>query len=200
MRLQILSLLCSLFVFVLATGKLEDKYKIEDLTAAFNLIFDRKDFDQLGTVFTPDVTYNPGAEDIQGLPNVISAISTFPNKTTTYTTLGTQLIKFRPPFDKEGRSKLAESVSYSTIVNFGAGNLTGQSFLVFARYVDKEIVKTNEPGFGGWRFKNRKFESIVSFYLCRVASTPPCCSKDFCLYNTLILVISRENLSEIPTL
>lgn len=180
MRLQILSLLCSLFAFVLATGQLQDKSNIADLTAASNLIFDRKDYNKLGTVFTPDVTYNPGAEDIQGLPKVISAFSTYPNKTTTYSTLGTQLIRFRPPFDKEGRSKLAESVSYSTIVNFGAGNFTGQSFIVFARYVDKEIVKTNEPGFGGWRFKNRKFESVVSLYLCRVASAPPWCSKDFC--------------------
>lgn len=183
MRLQILSLLCSLSAFVLATGKLEDKSNIEDITASFNLIFDRKHFDQLGTIFTPDVTYNPGAETIQGLPNVISIISTFPNTTTTYTTLGTQLIKFRPPFDKEGRSKLAESVSYSTFVNFGSGNLTGQTFVIFARYVDKEIVKTNEPGFGGWRFKNRKFEFVVSFFYFWPAFSIetlllPCCSKD----------------------
>lgn len=180
MRLQILSLFCSLLAFVLATGKLEDKSNIEDINASFNLIFDRKDFEQLRTIFTPDVTYNPGAEAIQGLPNVISIISTFPNTTTTYTTLGTQLIKFRPPFDKEGRSKLAESVSYSTFVNFGSGNLTGQRFVIFARYVDKEIVKTNEPGFGGWRFKNRKFEFVVSFYFCPCSIEPlPCCSKDF---------------------
>lgn len=184
MRLQILSLLCSLFVFILATGKLKDKSNIEDLTAASNLIFDRKDYKQLGTIFTPEVTYNPGAEDIQGLPNVISALSTYPNTTTTYTTLGTQLIKFRPPFDKAGRSKLAESVSYKTFVNFGSGNLTGHSFIVFARYVDKEIVKTNEPGFGGWIFKNRKFDSVVSFYLCRLASTPPCCSNIFSVEGT----------------
>lgn len=169
MHLQIFSHLCSLFAFVLATGKLEDKSNIEDLTASFNLIFDRKDFEQLGTIFTPDVTYNPGAEAVQGLPNVTSTISTFPNTTTTYTTLGTQLIKFRPPFDKKGRSRLAESVSYSIFVNFGAGNLTGQCFIIFARFVDKELVKTNEPGFGGWRFKNRKFEFVVSFALCRLA-------------------------------
>ena len=165
MHLQILYLLYSLVASVLATANLEDKSNIEDLTTFFNLIFDRKAFNQLGTIFTPDVTYNPGAEDIQGLSNVISTISTFPNTTTTYSTLGTQLIKFRPPFDKEGRSKLAESVSYSIFVNFGADNLTGQSFIIFARFVDKEIVKTNEPGFGGWRFKNRKFEFVVSFSL-----------------------------------
>lgn len=179
-RLQILSLVLFLFALVLATDKLDDKFNIEDLNASFNLIFDGKDFEQLGTIFTPDVTYNSGVDAVQGLPNVISTLSTFiPNTTTTYTTLGTQLIKFRPPFDKEGRSKLAELVSYSIFVNFGGGNLTGQSYIIFARYVDKEIVKTNEPGFDGCRFKNRKFEIVVSFYLCRVASTPPCCSKDF---------------------
>lgn len=177
MHLHILSLLCSLFAFVLATSKLEDKSNIEDINASFNLIFDRKDYNRLGTIFTPDVIYNPGAEAIQGLPNVISIISTFPNTTTSYTTLGTQLIKFRPPFNKEGRSNFAESVSYSTFVNFGSGNLTGQSFIIFARFVDKEIVKTNEPGFGGWRFKNRKFEFVVSSYFCRVALAPPCCCK-----------------------
>lgn len=180
MRLQILSLVLFLFALVLATGKLDDKFNIEDLNASFNLIFDGKDFEQLGTIFTPDVTYNSGLDAVQGLPNLISTLSTFiPNTTTTYTTLGTQLIKFRQPFDPEGRSKLAELVSYSIFVNFGGGNLTGQSYIIFARYVDKEIVKTNEPGFGGWRFKNRKFEIVVNFYLCRVASTPPCCSKDF---------------------
>ncbi|MCJ1347850.1 hypothetical protein MMC31_006080, partial [Peltigera leucophlebia] len=159
MRLQILSL-CSLFAIVLATGKLEDKSNIEDITAAFNLIFDRKDFAKLATIFTPDVTYDAGAGPIQGRSNVVYTLSNIiPNTTTTYTILGTQLIKFLPPFDKDGRSNLAESVSYSTFVNFGGGKLAGQSLFNFARYVDKEIVRTNEPGFGGWRFKNRKIES-----------------------------------------
>lgn len=193
MRFQIFSLLYSLSAFVLATGKLDDKSNIEDITASFNLIFDRKHFDQLGTIFTPDVTYNPGTEAIQGLPSVISLISTFPNTTTTYTTLGTQLIKFRPPFDKEGRSKLAESVSYSTFVNFGNGNLTGQTFVIFARYVDKEIFKTNEPGFGGWRFKNRKFEFVVSSLLLRrIASNPSLAAPGiFCMY---IQYVNPSNL------
>lgn len=186
MRLRILSLLCSLFASVLATSKLEDKSNIEDITAFFNLIFDRKDFEQFGKIFTLDATSSAGDNSVQGLPNVISALSTaIPNTTTSYTTLGTQLIEFRPPFDKEGRSKLAESVSYSTFVNFGGGDLTGQSLIAFGRYVDKEIVKTNEPGFGGWRFKNRRLERVVSFHLCRVASNPPCCSKEFVQYADL---------------
>lgn len=180
MRLQILSLLCSLFAFVLATGKLEDRANIEDITAYFNLIFDRKDFGQFEKIFTPDATYSVGGKSFQGRPNLISALSTgIPNTTTSYSILSTQLIKFRPPFDKEGRSKIAESVSYTTFVNFGGGDLTGQSLIAFGRFVDKEIVKTNEPGFDGWRFKNRKLERVVSFHWCRAASNPPCCSKEF---------------------
>ncbi len=51
-------------------------------------------------------------------------------------------------------------------------------FTLFAKFVDKEIVRTRQPGFGGWRFKKRKFEVVVSFFtehLCHVSSkqTPP---------------------------
>lgn len=198
MRLQILTLLCSLFAFVLATDKLEDESNIKALHNVFNFIFDRKQFNELGGIFTTDVTYDPGPvqglRPVQGLPNVIFTLSTFPNTTTTYTILSTQLIKFRPPFDKEGRSNLAESVSYSTFVNFGSGNLTGEVFIIFAKYVDKEIVKTNEPGFGGWRFRNRKFESVVSSPTTNTCAayyrTLPVASTD--LYNTLILATSGK--------
>lgn len=198
MRPQILTLLCSLFAFVLATDKLEDESNIKALHNVFNFIFDRKQFNDLGGIFTPDVTYDPGPvqglRPVQGLPNVIFTLSTFPNTTTTYTILSTQLIKFRPPFDKEGRSNLAESVSYSTFVNFGSGNLTGEVFIIFAKYVDKEIVKTNEPGFGGWRFRNRKFESVVSSPTTNTCvayyRTLPVASTN--LYHTLILATSGK--------
>ena len=110
------------------------------------------------------MTYDAGAGPVQGLRAAITTLlKVIPNTTTTYSTVGTQLIKFLPPFDRENRSNLAEAVSYSTIVSFGSGNLTGEVFIIFAKYVDKEIVRTKEPGFGGWRFKNRKIESVVSF-------------------------------------
>lgn len=103
MRPQILTLLCSLFAFVLATDKLEDESNIKALHNVFNLIFDREQLNELGGIFTPDVTYDPGPvqglRPVQGLPNVIFTLSTFPNTTTTYTILSTQLIKFRPPFE-----------------------------------------------------------------------------------------------------
>lgn len=176
MRLAILTFLCSLFVFVLAVN-LEDKSNIEDITAAFNLLIDEKKFSELDKVLSPDVTYDPGADPVQGLPAAIDILSKIiPSKTTTYFTLGTQLIKHLPPLDKDKRSNFAESVSYSTFVAFGSGNLTGEFFIIFAKYVDKEIVRTRQPGFGGWRFKNRKFEMVVSFSnkrLCLVSSRPP---------------------------
>lgn len=161
MRLQILTLLCYLFAFVLATGNLEDKSDIEELTVSFNLFIDSKKFDKLRETFTLDVIYDAGAGPIQGLTNVISTLSNIiPITTTTYTILSKQLIEFRPPFDNYGRSNLATSVSYATFVSFGGGNLT---YVIYVKYVDNEIIKTNEPGFGGWRFKNRKIESVVSF-------------------------------------
>ncbi|MCJ1347386.1 hypothetical protein MMC31_005611, partial [Peltigera leucophlebia] len=161
MRLQILTLLCSLFVFVLASTNLEDKSHIEDITSAYNLIIDKKEFSKLGKVLSPNVTYDAGRGPVQGLPAAIAVLSKIiPNTTTSYASKGTQLIKFRPPFDKDGRSNFAESISYTTFTFFGSGNLTGEFFIIFARFVDKEIVRTNERGFGGWRFQNRKFESV----------------------------------------
>lgn len=171
MRLAILTILCSLFAFVLAIN-LEDKSNIENLSAAFNLILDGKNFPDLGQVLSPDVTYDAGTGPVQGLPAAIDILSkALPSKSPTYSTLGTQLIKFLPPFDKDKRSNFAEAVTYSTIVNFGSGNLTGEVFIVFAKYEDKEIVRTKQPGFGGWRFKNRKFVVVVSFpYLTLVVT------------------------------
>lgn len=163
MRLAFLTLLFSLFVSVVLAVNLEDKSNIEDLTAAFNILSDEKRYSEFGKVLTPDVTYDPGNGPVQGIPATIDSISKIiPSTTTTYFTLGTQLIKFLPPFDKEKRSNFAESVSYSTFVAFGSGNLTGETFIIFAKYVDKEIVRTRQPGFGGWRFRNRKFEAVVS--------------------------------------
>lgn len=171
MRLSIITLLCPLFIFVFATN-FEDEASIKNLNSKFNVILDTKQFSKLGKVFSPDVTYDAGAGPVQGLPAAISLLSkVVPNNTNTYFTVGTQLVKFLPPFDKENRSNLAEAISYSTLVNFGTGNLTGQFFIIFAKFVDKEIVRTKEPGFGGWRFKNRKIEAVVSFPTISICAT-----------------------------
>ena len=198
MRLAILTL-CSLLTFVLATN-LQDKEDIKDLTAGFLFFIDSKEFNELYKVLSPDVTYDPGNGSVQGLPAAIAALSkVIPPETTTYNILGTQLIKFLPPLDKDKRSNRAESISYTTLVSFGSGNLTGEVFIAFAKFVDKEIVRTREPGFGGWRFKNRKFEVVVSFltkHLCHESSKPP---QHFLLVapeSKLILAIFRECLSE----
>lgn len=161
MRLQILTLLCYFFAFVLATGKLEDKSDIEELTLSFGLFFDGRKFDKFSEIFTLDIILDVGAGPVQGLPNVISAQSNIiPIATTTITILSKQLIEFRPPFDKYGRSNLATSVSYANIASFGGANST---YIIYVKFVDNEIVRTNEPGYGGWRFKNRKIELLVSF-------------------------------------
>lgn len=203
MRLAILTFVLSLFTCVFAVN-LEDKSNIEDITAAFNLLIDGKKYPELGKVLSPDVTYDPGNGPVQGLPAAIDTLSKIiPSTTTTYFTLGTQLIKFLPPFDKDKRSNLAESVSYSTFVSFGSGNLTGESFILFVRFVDKEIVRTRQPGFGGWRFKNRKFELVVSYpYQTLVPHIIESSPSPFLFQRVWTvswsLAIFRENLSETP--
>ncbi|MCJ1342700.1 hypothetical protein MMC31_000888, partial [Peltigera leucophlebia] len=161
MRFPIFAILCSLLVFASATDNLEDKSNIEDLLNAFPFIIDAKKYDKLGDIFVPDVTYNPGGGPVQGLSASITAISKIiPKDVVSNTLLSTKLIKFLSPFDKQGRSNRAEALSYNTFVFFGSANLTGQDYILFAKFVDAEIVKTQESGFGGWRFKNRKFELV----------------------------------------
>ena len=170
MRLQILTLLCSLFVLILATGKLEDKSDIEDLLNAFNLIIDGKKYNRLHEIFTPDIVYYPGpgkdpGQPVRGLPAIIDiAVKGIPVTVDSYSQLGTKLIKLVPPFDKEGRSNRAEAVSYNFDAFFSsAGNSTGKPLFFFIKYVDKEIIRTKAPGFGGWRIKSRRLELIVSY-------------------------------------
>ena len=186
MRLQILAFLSSLFVFVLATGSLEDKSHIEDVLAAFDFTIDAKKFNELGKTLDRNVIYDQGeGPPIQGLSLTTDALSNIILPSTiSFTSLGTKLIKFRPPFDKNGRSNSAEAISYSTFSFFGSGNSTGEILILFVKFVDKEIVKTNEPGFGGWRIKNRKTELVVSLSLnpktCDIYHPPPpCCPKEY---------------------
>lgn len=98
------------------------------------------------------MTYNPGHNNglVQGLTAARNALlEIIPSTATTYNTLSMQLITFFPPFDKDQRSNRAKSISYATIAIFGSGNLTGKYAIFFARFVDKEIVRTREAGFGG---------------------------------------------------
>ncbi len=209
MRLQILTLLCSLCVLVLATGKVEDKENIEDLFSRFSLLTDGKNYGKVDKVFTRDATFEPGEGPVKGTPAIANFLKKkIPDTVTTYSQTTTNLIKFVPPFDKEGRSDRAEAVSY-TFVIFFAVNST-KEYLLPIKYVDKEIVRTKEPGSGGWRIKKRKLEVVVSFNtshktpLCRLSSSSSSSTSilffQTVFYSTLLLiqVIFREDLSETP--
>lgn len=177
--LAILTLLCSRLNFIVvvaaaaaaAATNLQDKDDIKDLTAAFLFLIDGKKFNELGKVLSDDVTYDTGiGRPVQGLPAAIAALSKIiPPETTTFNKLGTQLIKALPPLELDNKHKRrsinnrAESISYTQLKASGSGNLTGETFNLFAKFLDKEIVRTTQPGFGGWRFKNRKFEVVVSY-------------------------------------
>jgi len=175
MRLQILTLVCSLSVLVLATGKVEDKDNIRDLFNAFVFTIDERKPDQLATIFARDATVvveeqvvkiltgNATVEGdliIQGITAIVKFVGgLFPDSVKSYGQPTPDLIKFVPPYDKDGRSDRAEAVSYTSFLFFGAGNSTKELLLPF-KYVDKEVVRTNDRGFGGWRIKNRKVELV----------------------------------------
>lgn len=165
MRLQILTLLCSLSVLVLATGKLEAKSDIDDLLNYSEILFDEKKFVKYSELFTPNATYDPGPGPIrpfEGRDAIVEFVKkSIPRNLTTFTQLGTKFIKSTPPFDKEGRPDRASAVSYNTLTIFAPGNST-EVLILLIKFVDKEIVRTKEPGFGGWRIQNRQLKLIVS--------------------------------------
>lgn len=184
MRLRILTLLCYLTVLVLATGKLEDKSDIDDLENAVVIFTDAKKPVEVGGLFTPNATFDPGqgapARPIQGRPAIVAEVRRLiPANVTSFSQLGTKLIKFDPPFDREGRSNRASAITYLTITFFSAGNSTGPLILLF-KVVDKEIVRTNETEYGGWRIHDRELIPVVSFpslfstitIVLRLESTP----------------------------
>ena len=194
MRLQIFTVVCSLSVLVLATGKVEDKDNIRDLFNAYAFTIDGQNFDQLDKILTRDATFVVGDQVAKVFPGNatsssgvegggvtfkgLSAIEKFigglvPDSVKSYAQPTANLIKFVPPYDRDGRSDRAEAVSYTSFTFFGAGNSTKEILLPF-KYVDKEIVRTNERGFGGWRINNRKVELVVSFpSTCHKTLMPP---------------------------
>lgn len=189
MRLQILTLVCSLSVLVLATGQVEDKDNIRDLFNAFAFTIDERKPDQLDEIFARDATAvieeqvvrilsgNATAEGdvtIQGITAIVKFVGgLFPDSVKSYGQPTANLIKFVPPYDKDGRSDRADAVSYTSFIFFGAGNSTKELLLPF-KYVDSEVVRTNETGFSGWRIKNRRVQLVVSFpSICHKTLVPP---------------------------
>lgn len=199
MRLRILTLLCYLSVLILATGRLKDQSEIDDLQNLLLFLVDDKKFVQASELFTPNATYDPGPEfpvrPFQGRSALVDYLEkTIPDNVSTFAQLGTKLIKFIPPFNKDGRSDRAEAVSYVTFTFFGADNSTE---IIFFKFEDKEIVRTKEPGFGGWRIQNRKQKLVVSFqfhnYLCRLSSNPLPVVPQRDFYSKLIQAIFQGN-------
>lgn len=167
MRLRILTLLCYLTVLVLATGKLEDKSDIDDLENSVVILTDDKKYVEISQLFTRNATFDPGpgnpVRPIQGRPAIVAELRRLiPGNVTSFSQLGTKLIKFNPPFDSDGRSNRASAITYVTIIFSSAGNSTGP-LSVFLKVVDKEIVRTNETEFGGWRIHERELVPVVSF-------------------------------------
>lgn len=216
MRLPILALVCSLSVLVFATGKLEDKDNIRDLFSAYALAFDEKKFDKFGSIFTRDATFEAKGEDpIKGVTAIAKYLEAFVSRNvTTFTEISTILIKFVPPLDREGRSDRAEALSYAGITIFSGGNSTKVFFLPL-KFTDREIVRTKERGFGGWRIEKRKAEVDVSFpSTSHKIVVPPItiiiiiiiiipssfCFQTVCYCTFLLIqVIFRDEVSETPT-
>lgn len=176
MHLRILTLLCYLTVLVLATDSYKDKSDIEDLINAIATSTDTKEYVKASEFLTPNVTFDPGpgspVRPLQGRNATVAYLKKLiPDNVLSFTQATTQLIKFTPPYDKDGRSDRASALTYFTFTFFAPGNSTDTLFL-FIKALDRSIVRGNDTGlFGGWKIENRELVLVVSFFFLNLFST-----------------------------
>ncbi|MCJ1326613.1 hypothetical protein MMC10_003278 [Thelotrema lepadinum] len=119
--------------------------EIEQTLNRFSLAVDTHDWNMLSTVFTRDAVgiFGPGAPQIEGLSTLTQALRAQLEGTISLHFLSTQTVDHTGP-----RSVFA--VSYLQGTFFGQGNLTGQTYTTYGRYLDTLILTES-----GWRVNNK---------------------------------------------
>ena len=161
--MQLLLVLSLLFVS-LALGSPSDVLYIEKLDADSVQLPDAKNFAGLVNIYTQNATYIPDTGPrIRGIVAIQAFLSKiFPNGTITQHVISTESITLLGPFDEQGAAGTATGVVYSTTVYIGQGNLTGQAYTAFGKYVDKYVKTADFARHGGWRISERAFLPFVS--------------------------------------
>lgn len=157
-------------------GFTSDVYYIETITADSVLFLDTFQFKPFFDIYTKDLVF--GAPTLN-LPTVNSseqlvaeAIKLFPPsaKVVLQDAITTQRITPVGPTNKDYAFAKAKAVTYLTTTFFGTGNLTGQIAAIYSR-LDDTLVKTDLPGYGGWRITERLLFAFVSFISYLVSPT-----------------------------
>lgn len=171
MRFHIL--LPALASFLFSTPSLSspsDVLYIEKLTADFAINLDLKNFKAFEVEFIPTATYDPGNGAVKGVPAIQKALAAVVGNNVTQSSLTTQSINLAPPFDVQGAAGKASAITYAIVSYIGQDDDAGKVFIFYGLFKDK-LVKTGDFGnYGGWKFSERAFVTLVSAQCCVVAA------------------------------
>ncbi|KAI8935991.1 hypothetical protein NX059_007494 [Plenodomus lindquistii] len=136
-----------------------DYIAIQNVIARYCEALDTKSFDELSTVFTPDVAANyPFDSDLKGVQAVSAAIQKRLGPIRTHHSLTTQRITF----GLDGNTAFA--VTYFQGAHFGQGQHEGKLLCAYGRYMDHLVVTQRTPNgdyegvpgaSGLWRIEKR---------------------------------------------
>lgn len=189
MRSFLLSIFLLFVYSPFSLGFTSDVYYIETITADSVIFLDTLKLNSFADIYTKDAVF--GAPTLN-LPTVNSseqliaeAFILFPPsvKVVLQDAITTQRITPVGPTNKDYTFAKAKVITYLTTTFFGTGNLTGQIAAIYSR-LDDSLVKTDLPGYGGWRITERILSAFVSFIPCLVIppyfiKSPPAPTEDF---------------------
>lgn len=146
----------------------EDIENIRAINADFAFFADDKNFAGVGSLFTPNATYDGGISVVQGVP-AIEAFLSYALGLDSITNIAVlqQRIVLGPSFDAQGAASTATTLTALNVLYYGQGKLKGQTLNFPTRYTDK-LVKTGDfTRYGGWRFTSRinRIEVGVIFFI-----------------------------------
>lgn len=148
-------------------GFTSDVYYLETIIADSVIFLDTFKFNFFADIYTKDLVF--GAPSLN-LPTVNSsqqltaeALILFPPsvKVVLQNAITTQRITPVGPTNADYSFAKATVITYLTTTFFGTGNLTGQIAAIYSR-LDDIAVKTELPGYGGWRVSKRILSAFVS--------------------------------------
>lgn len=150
------------FLFSPSLSSPGDVLYIKELTADFAINLDAKNFNAFDSEFIPTATYDPGPGPVTGIPNIKKALAGIVVGNVTQSSLTTQSISLSPTFDTQGSASRASATTYAIVSYIGQRADAGKVFIVYGLFKD-QLVKTGDFGdYGGWRFRSRVFQSLVS--------------------------------------
>ena len=169
MRLHILLLALASFLF--STPSLSspsDVLYIRKLISDFAINLDLKNFKAFEVEFISTATYDPGNGPVKGVPAIQKALAAIVANNVTQSSLTTQSINLAPPFDIQGAAGKASAITYAIVSFIGQKADAGKVFIFYGLFKDN-LVKTGDfANYGGWKFSDRKFVTLVSAQCCAV--------------------------------